>query len=272
VVRILHFPWTPLTQHYQCYHYHHHLITSTSATTGAERRRRVGSNGSTDGIAFADDPAARLLLMQMTIKSADISHPIKPLRLHLVWSDRIIIEFFRQGDRERAIGLPLSPLCDFENFNLPRAQKGFITFVVRPCVELWADFVDGTYINSSGGSGGGSSSGSSGSGGGGAAVAPAEEEGGVAVQLHGALAPAPALVWRDNLQRNFDHWVDVETRMSTAVIQQAVVPPGAAEPTAIAARRGSTYLQATRLLDEDAKAMPLLASYLQKQRESGLLE
>jgi hypothetical protein len=77
------------------------------------------------------------------------------------------------------------------------------------------------------------------------------------------------------LQRNFDHWVDVETRMSTAVIQQAeptVLPPGGAEPTAIEARRGSTYLQVNRLLDKDAKAMPLLASYLQKRRESGLLE
>jgi hypothetical protein len=75
------------------------------------------------------------------------------------------------------------------------------------------------------------------------------------------------------LQRNFDHWADVETRMATSTIPHAGSSgaSGAAHSPGIAERRTSTFLQANRLLDEDAKRMPLLASYLQKQREAGLL-
>lgn len=55
---------------------------------------------------------------------ADISHPGKKWEEHWVWSDRLCNEFFRQGDRERTLGFPLSPLCDRDNTNLPDSQLG----------------------------------------------------------------------------------------------------------------------------------------------------
>ena len=55
---------------------------------------------------------------------ADISHPGKKWAEHLEWSDRLCQEFFCQGDRERSLGLPLSPLCDRDHTNLPDSQIG----------------------------------------------------------------------------------------------------------------------------------------------------
>ncbi len=61
---------------------------------------------------------------------ADISHPGKKWAEHLEWSDRLCQEFFCQGDRERSLGLPLSPLCDRDHTNLPDSQIG-------TCVAVW---------------------------------------------------------------------------------------------------------------------------------------
>ena len=52
--------------------------------------------------------------LQAAIKCADLGHWALPNHLHLEWVDRLQAEFFAQGDRERAAGLPVSPLMDRE--------------------------------------------------------------------------------------------------------------------------------------------------------------
>lgn len=81
-------------------------------------------------------------VMCMVLKCCDVSHPSKPLQLHLNWTERIGEEFFRQGDREKKLGLPVSPLCDRDDFNLPKAQMGFIDFVVLPQYRPVAEFLE----------------------------------------------------------------------------------------------------------------------------------
>ena len=42
-------------------------------------------------------------------------------------------EFFRLGDREKAMGLPVSTFCDRgKDTNLAKSQTGFLTFVCLP--------------------------------------------------------------------------------------------------------------------------------------------
>ena len=55
---------------------------------------------------------ARLALTNFPLKCADVSHAIRPLRLHLLWSERILAEFHSQGLEEKTRGLAVSPLCD----------------------------------------------------------------------------------------------------------------------------------------------------------------
>lgn len=45
-------------------------------------------------------------------------------------------EFFAQGDRERAAGQPISPMCDRATTNKPTSQINFVEFVVAPLFSL----------------------------------------------------------------------------------------------------------------------------------------
>ena len=56
------------------------------------------------------------------IHAADLSNPTKPLELYKSWVDLISQEFFSQGDREREIGMDISPMCDKYNATLEKTQ------------------------------------------------------------------------------------------------------------------------------------------------------
>ena len=58
------------------------------------------------------DENERLLSLQLALKVADLGHLCESLDVHLQWVHRLEDEFFLQGDRERRLGLPISPLFD----------------------------------------------------------------------------------------------------------------------------------------------------------------
>ena len=75
------------------------------------------------------------------VHCADLSNPTKPLDVYRRWVERIMEEFFRQGDRERDQGLDISPMCDRHNATVEKSQVGFIEYIVHPLWETWADLV-----------------------------------------------------------------------------------------------------------------------------------
>jgi hypothetical protein len=88
-----------------------------------------------------------LLLMQIMIKCADVSHATRILPLHKKWTARIKEEFHNQGDLERKSQMPISPLCDRHSCFLPREQQGFIDYVVIPVFRPFSLFVGSkTYL------------------------------------------------------------------------------------------------------------------------------
>ena len=95
-----------------------------------------GGSSSTDAAAAATAAASddRKLFLKMVLKAADVSNPAKPLPLYLYWTERILDEFYAQGDEEKALGLPVTamPQCDRRLPAVSPGQKGFISFVVRP--------------------------------------------------------------------------------------------------------------------------------------------
>jgi cAMP-specific phosphodiesterase 4 len=56
------------------------------------------------------------------VHCADLSNPTKPLELYRRWVDLIMEEFFRQGDKERANGQDISPMCDRHNATIEKSQ------------------------------------------------------------------------------------------------------------------------------------------------------
>lgn len=82
------------------------------------------------------------LYTKLAIKCADVSNPAKPRETYLRWADRVMEEFFRQGDMERSIGMPVSPFMDRQTTSIPKCQIGFIEFIVLPLYQACAFFLE----------------------------------------------------------------------------------------------------------------------------------
>uniref|UniRef100_A0A7N6AZ83 Phosphodiesterase n=1 Tax=Anabas testudineus TaxID=64144 RepID=A0A7N6AZ83_ANATE len=93
------------------------------------------------GVLLLDNYSDRIQVLQNMVHCADLSNPTKPLELYRQWTDRIMVEFFTQGDRERDRGMEISPMCDKHNASIEKNQVGFIDYIVHPLWETWADLV-----------------------------------------------------------------------------------------------------------------------------------
>ncbi|XP_041425181.1 cAMP-specific 3',5'-cyclic phosphodiesterase 4D isoform X3 [Xenopus laevis] len=93
------------------------------------------------GVLLLDNYSDRIQVLQNMVHCADLSNPTKPLPIYRHWTDRIMEEFFRQGDRERERGMEISPMCDKHNASVEKSQVGFIDYIVHPLWETWADLV-----------------------------------------------------------------------------------------------------------------------------------
>lgn len=63
-------------------------------------------------------------VLSLVLHCCDVSHPSKPWSLHRHWTDLLLEEFFRQGDNEKELGLPYSPLCDRNTTLVAESQIG----------------------------------------------------------------------------------------------------------------------------------------------------
>ena len=85
---------------------------------------------------WAADPAACDQLCANVVHAADISNTCRPFDIARAWADRLMLEFFAQGDRERAEGLPVSPLCARDSTLTSASQIGFIKVIVLPYFKV----------------------------------------------------------------------------------------------------------------------------------------
>ncbi|GFU24297.1 hypothetical protein NPIL_441382 [Nephila pilipes] len=80
--------------------------------------------------------------LSLVLHCCDISHPSKIWDLHHKWTLLLMEEFFLQGDKEKALGLPYSPLCDRNTTLIAESQIGFIDFIVAPSLEVFGDMLE----------------------------------------------------------------------------------------------------------------------------------
>ncbi|EKX41861.1 hypothetical protein GUITHDRAFT_141617 [Guillardia theta CCMP2712] len=71
----------------------------------------------------------------------DISNPMRCEYLSKIWAERVMEEFFRQGDKEMELGIPVSPNCNRHNTSTHTTQIGFINFIVLDSCEIMKDFL-----------------------------------------------------------------------------------------------------------------------------------
>lgn len=93
------------------------------------------------GVLLLDNYTDRIQVLENLVHCADLSNPTKPLPLYRRWVSLLMEEFFLQGDKERAAGMDISPMCDRHNATVEKSQVGFIDYIVHPLWETWADLV-----------------------------------------------------------------------------------------------------------------------------------
>ncbi|GFG39959.1 hypothetical protein Cfor_09016, partial [Coptotermes formosanus] len=93
-------------------------------------------------LTLAEPSVDKSKALSLVLHCCDISHPAKRWDLHHRWTMLLLEEFFRQGDKERELGLPFSPLCDRNNTLVAESQIGFIEFIVEPSMAVCSDMLE----------------------------------------------------------------------------------------------------------------------------------
>ena len=74
-------------------------------------------------------------LLDFMLHLADLAHNTKLFEISKKWVELLSEEFWKQGDLEKELNLPVSFLCDREKINIPQSQKGFISGYIIPTFE-----------------------------------------------------------------------------------------------------------------------------------------
>ena len=101
-----------------------------------EHLGRLKTRVATDAYASVERKDVLLLLGQ-ALHAADISNPTKEVQTMVRWTERVMKEFWLQGDREAALGLPISAFMDRKQLQVQTCQIGFINVLVKP---LYVEF------------------------------------------------------------------------------------------------------------------------------------
>jgi hypothetical protein len=87
------------------------------------------------------DPKKKTNILKALVHAADIGNPTRPYQIAKMWAEKIVKEFFYQGDKERAFGLEISMLCDRHKVNFATSQIGFLNFVIQPYFTVISDLI-----------------------------------------------------------------------------------------------------------------------------------
>ena len=101
-----------------------HMSLLADLKTMVETKKVAGS-----GVLLLDNYTDRIQVLQNMVHCADLSNPTKPLQAYKLWVERIMEEFFQQGDKERGAGLDISPMCDRYNATIEKSQVTKIRLV-----------------------------------------------------------------------------------------------------------------------------------------------
>jgi len=77
------------------------------------------------------------------VHCADLSNPAKPIEMYRQWNERVLAEYWMQGDVEREAGLEISPMCDRHNTSVEKSQvntRQVSRAQTMSVVREWRDF------------------------------------------------------------------------------------------------------------------------------------
>ena len=91
-----------------------------------ELKTKLGNNFPTDSI---ED---RILIVSVSLRVAGAFKVVRDRSTFFKWMENMFEEFFKQGDMEKALELPISKFMDRENTNKEKAFSNYLNVVCRP--------------------------------------------------------------------------------------------------------------------------------------------
>jgi len=107
---------------------------ANDAACSSPREQQEDQGGSKKTMVI-DDEELRMLVLQVSLKVADLGHLTHLWEVHKRWVEMLEEEVFRQGDAEKERGLPVSPLMDRSKAGISKSQGGFFSIVVLPQLQ-----------------------------------------------------------------------------------------------------------------------------------------
>lgn len=119
-----------------------HLIMATDISRQGEYIQQFREHVKPESKFTMENDEHKYFILQVALKCADLGNPCRPWKISQKWSVHICNEFFRQGDFERQLNIPITPICDRKTMTIPKIQTEFFKNIVRPLFELWNQFLD----------------------------------------------------------------------------------------------------------------------------------
>ena len=111
------------------------LIKSRIAINKAENKTKFELLSGNEKTKFEEQQS----LFDFLIHAADLAHNTKLFNISLKWVELLTEEFWLQGDKEKSMNLPVSFLCDRDDYNIPQSQVGFIKGFIIPTFDCLVD-------------------------------------------------------------------------------------------------------------------------------------
>ena len=96
-----------------------------------ELKTKLGNNFPTDSM---ED---RMLILSVTLRVCDHFKVIRGPTIFFKWMDAMFEEFFKQGDMEKVLDLPISKFMDRENTNKEKVFSNYLNVVCRPLLTTY---------------------------------------------------------------------------------------------------------------------------------------
>merc|ERR1711957_728025 len=95
----------------------------------------------------SDSTEDRNLIVSVSLRIADAFKVARERSLFQKWMDYMFDEFFKQGDMEKQLELPISKFMDRENTNKEKAYANYLTVVSRPLFVAYLILVNDQEIS-----------------------------------------------------------------------------------------------------------------------------
>jgi len=90
----------------------------------------------------SDSKEDRTLIMSVTLRIANMTKVARERNIFFKWMDKHFEEFFKQGDMEKQLEMPISKFMDRETTNKERAYSSYLTVVCRPLLVTYLILVN----------------------------------------------------------------------------------------------------------------------------------